>query len=73
MQNSPGFTINGDGSYTHEQGSTGRVTLGADGLVLFSGGALDGQAATYEIDGGGRPTIRLYNESRTRTVIDCQK
>ncbi len=73
LQNSPGFTINSDGSYSHEQGSVGRVTLDATGLVLFSGGALDGQAAKYEIDGGGRPTIRLYNESRSRTVIDCQQ
>ena len=73
LQNSPGFTINGDGSYTHEQGSTGTVSLDGSGTILFSGGALDGQAAKYEIDGGGRPTIRLYNESRSRTVIDCQQ
>ncbi len=72
LQNSPGFTINGNGTYTHEQGSTGKVSMDNTGLVLFTGGALDGQAAKYERDGGGRPVIRLYNESRSRTDIDCQ-
>ncbi|EGF92321.1 hypothetical protein ABI_07560 [Asticcacaulis biprosthecium C19] len=73
LQNAPGFTVNGDGSYTHDQGSKGAISRDATGLVLFSGGALDGRAAKYEVDLGGRPTLRLYDESRSRTVIDCQK
>ncbi|ESQ77263.1 hypothetical protein [Asticcacaulis sp. AC402] len=73
LQNAPGFTVNGDGSYTHDQGSTGTISRDATGLVLFSGGALDGRAAKYEVDLGGRPTLRLYDGSRSQTVIDCQK
>ncbi|WP_035425867.1 hypothetical protein, partial [Asticcacaulis sp. AC460] len=57
-ENSPGFTVNGDGSYTHEKGSTGTISRDGTGLVMFSGGALDGQAAKYEVDLGGRPTLR---------------
>ena len=38
----------------------------AQSLITFHGGSMDGNAASYD----GR-VIHIYNEKRTRTVIDC--
>lgn len=71
LQTTPGFTIQSNGSYQHESGSKGRYTYDASqGLLTFQGGSLDKQAAVVELkDKLG--IIRLYNERRSRTVIDC--
>ena len=71
LQTVPGFSIAG-GGYRHDDGSTGTVAFDAGrSLVEFSGGALNGQAALFE---PGPPTrLRIYNESRSRTVIDCDR
>lgn len=66
----PGFAILPGGRYRHQDGSTGTVTT-AGGTLLFHGGALDGRAATYDAGASGRGTVHLYNDSRSRTVIDC--
>ncbi|MDB5705517.1 MAG: hypothetical protein JWN66_2633 [Sphingomonas bacterium] len=71
MQPIPGFTIAADGSYTHQDGSTGTVAV-ENAMLLFHGGSLDGQAATFDAGAAGRGTVHLYNESRSRTVIDCE-
>ncbi len=70
MATMPGFTILANGSYRHQHGSTGTVTV-SGGTLEFHGGALDGQAATYDGGATGRGTVHLYNEKRSRTVIDC--
>ncbi|MES2096287.1 MAG: hypothetical protein V4459_05975 [Pseudomonadota bacterium] len=70
LVSSPGFSIAGDGSYTHDDGTTGTVSMSGD-TIEFHGGALDGQAAKYE-DNAGKGIARLYNEARSRTVIDCE-
>ncbi len=67
----PGFTVVEDGTYVHQHGSRGRLTRGADGTATFQGGALSGQFAKYE-SSGGHAVLRIYNESRSRTVIDCE-
>lgn len=66
----PGFSILAGNRYRHGDGSTGTVTFSGAALT-FHGGALDGQMATYDSGASGRGTVHLYNESRTRTVIDC--
>jgi hypothetical protein len=70
LVSSPGFSIASDGTYTHDDGTSGTVSMTAD-TIEFHGGALDGQAAKYE-DNGGKGVARLYNEDRSRTVIDCE-
>lgn len=69
LQTVPGFSISG-GSYSHEDGSSG--TVGFDGSTAeFSGGSLNGQGAVFE---PGEPArLRIYNEDRSRTVIDCDR
>jgi hypothetical protein len=69
LVSSPGFTFASDGGYTHEDGTTGTITMTGD-TIEFHGGALDGQAAKYE-DNNGKGMVRLYNEDRSHTVIDC--
>jgi len=66
----PGFSILPGNRYRHGDGSTGTVTTSGAALT-FHGGALDGQMATYDAGASGRGAIHLYNERRTRTVIDC--
>jgi hypothetical protein len=66
----PGFTILGNGGYRHQDGSVGSVSS-AGGTLEFHGGSLDGQAATFDGGATGRGTVHLYNQSRSRTVIDC--
>lgn len=61
----PGFTVSGM-SYRHDNGGTGTLRV-ADGVVEFVGGALAGQAGKLEPG-----VIRLFNERRSRTVIDCE-
>ena len=69
MSATPGFTISGN-SYRHQDGSSGTVTT-VGGRLEFHGGALDGQAATYDAGATGRGTVHIFNASRSRTVIDC--
>lgn len=66
----PGLSILPGGRYRHQDGSGGTVTI-ASGAIEFQGGALDGRAATYDAGATGRGTLHLYNDSRSRTVIDC--
>jgi hypothetical protein len=66
----PGFSILAGNRYRHGDGSTGTVTTSGASLT-FHGGALDGQMATYDAGASGRGSVHLYNERRTRTVIDC--
>lgn len=61
----PGFTVNGT-SYRHDNGGSGSLRY-AGGVVEFVGGALAGQAGKVEPG-----IIRLFNERRSRTVIDCE-
>ena len=71
LQTTPGFTIQSNGSYSHDGGSKGRYTYDASkALLTFEGGILDKQAGLVEIK-DERGIIRLYNERRSRTVIDC--
>jgi|GEM_PF-3076521 len=61
----PGFTVSGT-SYRHANGGTGSLRV-VDGTVEFVDGALAGQAGKLEAG-----VNRLYNERRSRTVIDCE-
>jgi hypothetical protein len=67
LQTVPGFTLQAGDRYRHESGGTGRTRFDAGaGVLEFTGGPLDGQAG--KVDGKG---VHLFNESRSRTVIDC--
>jgi hypothetical protein len=67
LQTVPGFTIEAAGRYVDADGKNGTYTFDpAQSLITFHGGSMDGTAATYD----GR-VIHIYNEKRTRTVIDC--
>jgi hypothetical protein len=67
LQNVPGFTIVGGGRYTDAEGKNGTYTFDpAQSLITFHGGDMDGNTASYD----GR-VIHIYNEKRTRTIIDC--
>lgn len=67
LQTVPGFTLQAGDRYRHETGGTGRTRFDAGtGVLEFSGGPLDGQAG--KVQGNG---VHLFNEKRTRTVIDC--
>jgi hypothetical protein len=71
LQTTPGFTIQTDGSYLHDSGSKGRYSYdSSQALLVFEGGSLDKQAARVELK-EKTAIIRLYNERRSRTVIDC--
>ena len=66
LQTVPGFTIKSGGAYQDSNGKNGTYTFDpAQSLVTFHGGSMDGNAAMYD----GK--IHIYNEKRTRTVIDC--
>ena len=53
--------------HKHQNGGGGRTSYDpASGVIEFTGGPLDGQAALVK---GHR--VNIYNEKRTRTVIDC--
>jgi hypothetical protein len=71
LTTTPGFTIQKDGVYIHDSGDKGRYTYtAAEGLLLFQGGSLDKQAGLVELnDKNG--IVRIYNERRSRTVMDC--
>ncbi len=64
LQTVPGFTLTGS-RYTHQNGGGGTTKV-VNGNVEFTGGPLTGQAA--KIDG---KVLRIFNERRSRTVIDC--
>ena len=67
LQTVPGFTIKAGGKYMDADGKNGTYTFDpAQSLITFHGGSMDGNAAHYD----GR-IIHIYNEKRTRTVIDC--
>jgi hypothetical protein len=67
LQTVPGFTIKAGGKYMDADGKNGTYTFDpAQSLITFHGGSMDGNAARYD----GR-IIHIYNEKRTRTVIDC--
>ena len=69
----PAITIKSGGVYTHATGNTrGDFTYDpAQSLILCKGGNLDGRAARYDESATGAPTLHIYNDPRTRTVIDC--
>jgi hypothetical protein len=64
LQTVPGFTLTG-GGYRHQNGGGGTTRRVGD-TIEFVGGPLTGQAGKV-----GPGTIHLYNEKRSRTVIDC--
>lgn len=64
LQTVPGFTLTGNG-YRHQNGGGG-TTRRVGNTIEFIGGPLNGQAGKV-----GAKTIHLYNESRSRTVVDC--
>jgi hypothetical protein len=67
LQTVPGFTIKAGGKYMDADGKNGTYTFDpAQALITFHGGSMNGNAARYD----GR-VIHIYNEKRTRTVIDC--
>ena len=72
LQTVPGFTIKAGGKYRHEQDQTdGSFTYAAaDKEIDFTGGALDKQGGVVQ-NHDGLGVISLYNEKRSRTVIDC--
>lgn len=66
LQTVPGFTIQAGGSYLDTNGKKGSYAFDSGkSIITFSGGAMDGSVAKYD----GK--IRIYNERRSRTVIDC--
>ena len=67
LTTTPGFTILRSGEYRHDSGGTGKFTYDATaGMLIFQGGDLDKQAGKVE-----RNIVRIYNERRSRTVMDC--
>lgn len=64
LQTVPGFTLTG-AAYRHQNGGGGTVRRSGN-TIEFVGGPLNGQAGKV-----GNQTINIYNESRSRTVIDC--
>jgi hypothetical protein len=64
LQTVPGFTLT-PGAYRHQNGGGGKTRF-AKGVIEFVGGPLNGQAGKVE-----PRIVRLFNEKRTRTVIDC--
>ena len=63
----PGFTVKGS-TYVHDNGGSGTLNHSIDkNLAEFVGGPLAGQAGKVEPG-----VIRLFNERRSRTVIDCE-
>ena len=70
LQTTPGFTISVDGTYQHDSGGKGRYTYNkAEGLVEFQGGSFDKQAGKVEVNEKSA-IVRIYNERRSRTVMD---
>ena len=71
LQTTPGFTILSGGKYQHDGGSKGSFAFdAAKSLITFDGGGLDKQAG--RVDNNDKlGIIRIYNERRSRTVIDC--
>jgi hypothetical protein len=66
LQTVPGFSIKSGKVYQDTDGKNGTYTFDpALSLIIFHGGSMDGTVAMYD----GK--IHLYNEKRTRTVIDC--
>jgi hypothetical protein len=65
LQTVPGFTLGAGGRYTHQTGGGGTYKVKA-GVIEFTGGPLTGQAGKLSIN-----RVHLFNESRSRTVIDC--
>ncbi|MDB4915362.1 MAG: hypothetical protein JWM95_3006 [Gemmatimonadetes bacterium] len=66
LQTLPGFAIKGS-SYTHDNGGGGTIRYdSATGVLDFVGGPLDKQAGTVK-----PKEVHLYNERRSRTVMDC--
>jgi hypothetical protein len=66
LQTVPGFTIQPGGTYLDTNGKKGNYAFdAAKSIITFSGAAMDGNLAKYD----GK--IRIYNERRSRTVIDC--
>ena len=67
LQTVPGFTLLAGDRYRHETGGTGRTRYDAGtGVLEFFGGPLTGQAGKVKDN-----RVHLFNESRSRTVIDC--
>ena len=67
LTTTPGFTIQSGGTYRHQDGNIGKFTYDpGQAMIVFQGGSLDGQAGLVEPE-----VIRIYNERRSRTVIDC--
>lgn len=64
LQTVPGFTLSG-ARYTHQNGGGGSVRYKGN-VIEFVGGPLTGQAGKVEPG-----IVRIYNEKRSRTVIDC--
>ena len=71
MQASPGFTLSANGRYQDQNGGRGTYSVAA-GILTFRGGRFDGQAATYDSGATGGGTVHIYNQSRSRTLIDCE-
>ena len=65
LMTSPGFTLQPGGRYRHDNGGGGTYAVKGDTLE-FGGGPLDRQAGKVE-----PAVVRLWNERRSRTVIDC--
>ena len=71
LQTVPGFTILADGKYQHDGGGKGTFSYDSNQAVItFQGAGLDKQAGLVE-NKDKQAIIRIYNERRSRTVIDC--
>ena len=66
LRSRAGFILQPGGRYRHDFGSGGGFAV-KSGVVEFTGGPLDGQAG--KLDKG---MIRLYNQSRSAMITDCE-
>ncbi len=62
------FRLTGDGRYTDVEGRPGTITF-SGAIMLFSGGALDGQRAQFK--GGNPPKVSILGP-RGDEVSSCQ-
>lgn len=71
LTTTPGFTIQNGGVYLHDNGGKGHYTYKAgEALIEFNDGPLEKQAGRVGVN-EKTGTINLYNERRSRTVMDC--
>lgn len=66
LNSRPGFTLQSDGTYTHDFGEIGTYQVN-QGVVEFTSGTLSGQAGKVEGE-----LVRMYNADRSNMLMDCE-